>query len=223
MAKGLPVGKRPNIPDTAEATENTPYSLGNRASLEAKKASSDSGVRSLEWQEVNAATWRLIDPDAPQLRLLASHGQWGGYEYPKALAYVFDVGLADRDWRIRVRKRGNQWRAFGCVIDLATAKRIAQEAVENPAEPKPARFSVPLNLGRAQHRWVDGPMLDPQTLSYIRRVEIGGVLVEAPNTPASGDDEWINTCATDEQVEQQRLRDLADESMDEALAQAFPR
>jgi hypothetical protein len=61
----------------------------------------NSGVKSLEWQEVNDRTWRLIDPDAPQLRLLASHGQWVGYEYPKALAYVFDVGLADRDWRIR--------------------------------------------------------------------------------------------------------------------------
>jgi hypothetical protein len=61
-------------------------------------------------------------------------------------------------------------------------------------------------------------MLDPQTLSYIRRVEIGGLLVEAPNTPASGDDESINVCASDEQVKQQRLRDLADESMDEAAS-----
>jgi hypothetical protein len=120
------------------------------------------------------------------------------------------------------RKRGDQWRARGCVIDLATAKRIAQEAVENPAEPKPARFSVPLNLLDGKRRRPDDPELDPQTLSYIRRVEIGGTKVEAPNTPASGDDESINTCATDEQVEQQRLRDLADESMDEALCLASP-
>ena len=42
-------------------------------------------------------------------------------------------------------------------------------------------------------------MLDPQTLSYIRDVEIGAVKVEAPNEqpPASSeDDESINLCAT---------------------------
>jgi len=166
----------------------------------------------------NDRTWRLIDPDAPLLSLEACHGFWGGYRYPKALAYVFDVGLADRDWRIRVRLRGNQWRAWGCVIDFATAKRIAQEAVENPAEPKPSKFSIPLNLLKGARRKAGEPELDPQTLSYIRRVEIGGLLVEAPNTPASGDDESINVSATDEQVEQQRLRDLADESMDEAAS-----
>jgi len=150
----------------------------------------------------NDRTWRLIDPDAPLLSLEACHGFWGGYRYPKALAYVFDVGLADRDWRIRVRLRGNQWRAWGCVIDFATAKRIAQEAVENPAEPKPSKFSIPLNLLKGARRKAGEPELDPQTLSYIRRVEIGGLLVEAPNTPASGDDESINVSATDEQVEQ---------------------
>jgi len=141
-------------------------------------------ARKLEWQEVNAVTWRLVDPDATQLRIEASHGQWGGYHYPKALAYVFDAGMDNHDWRIRVRLRGNQWRAWGCVIDLATAKRIAQEAVENPTEPKPAKFSIPLNLLGGERRRADAPMLDPQTLSYVRDTEIGAVKVDAPSGAA---------------------------------------
>jgi len=72
-----------------------------------------------------------------------SHGQWGGYHYPKALAYVFDAGMDNHDWRIRVRLRGNQWRAWGCVIDLATAKRIAQEAVEIQHPAQLARWRTP--------------------------------------------------------------------------------
>jgi hypothetical protein len=117
-----------------------------------------------------------------------------------------------------VRLRGNQWRAFGCIIDLPTAKRIAQEAVENPTVPRPAKFSVPLNLAKGGRRRAGDPELDPQTVSYIRRIEIGGTLVEAPNTPASGDDESINLCATDAEVEAQRAKDLADPTMDEALS-----
>jgi hypothetical protein len=146
------------------------------------------------------------------LRIEASHGQWGGYHYPKALAYVFDVG----DWRVRVRLRGNQWRAFGGMLDLATAKRIAQQAVEDPTDPKPAKFSIPVNLiGGERRRCDDAPMLDPQTCGYVRRIEVGAVKMDAADIPASGDDESINLCATNAQVEAQRAKDLADPTMDE--------
>lgn len=147
----------------------------------------------LEWQQVNALTWRLIDPDAPQLLIHASHGQWGGYQYPKALAYVFDVGMDDHDWRIRVRLRGSRWRAFGCIIDLATAKQIAQRAVENPAEPRPSKFNIPLNLVGG-YRWPGAPTLDSPTRKYVEHVEIGAVKVDAPNEqpPAAGDDDRVN-------------------------------
>jgi len=188
--------------DSDTAAKNGPYSLGNSATLEAKRPETKTG-RKLEWQQVNTVTWRLVDPDASELRLEASHGQWGGYQYPKALAYVFDVGVFDHDWRIRVRLRGNRWRALGCVIDVATAKHIAQQAVENPSEPKPSKFNIPLNLLGGDRRAADAPMLDPQTCGYLRRVEIGAVKVEATNAnaetvPCATDDDSINVSATDE-------------------------
>lgn len=208
-ARGEREGKAQTA-DSPEASKTPPFSLGKTALAEAISPASASEAKSppakkprkLEWQQVNAVTWRLVDPDARQLLVEASHGQWGGHHYPKALAYVFDVGLFDHDWRVRVRLRGNQWRAFGCVIDLATAKHIAQQAVEDPTEPKPSKFHIPLNLlgGERRRRFDNAPMLDPQTLSYIRDVEIGAVKVEAPNEqpPASSeDDELINLCAAE--------------------------
>jgi hypothetical protein len=213
--------KAPQTPDSPAASKTPPFSLGNRASLDAKNTASDSvaiPVRQLEWQQVNAVTWRLVDRDARQLLIEASHGQWGGYHYPKALAYVFDVGMNQPDWRVRVRQRGG-WRASGCVIDLQTAKQIAQQAVENPTEPKPSKFSIPLNLVGGERRRPGEPTLDWQTRSYIQRVEIGAVKVDVVNEqpPASGDDESINLCATDAEVKDQRAKDLADSTMDEAL------
>jgi hypothetical protein len=192
----------PDIPGTALVQKTGPVSLGNSADLE-PISDSPKGVgkppkRKLEWQLVNAATWRLIDPDGRQVQLQASHGQWGGYNYPKALAYVFDVGvLRNHDWRIRVRRRGDRWQALGSIIDAETAKRIAQQAVENPTETKPSKFAVPLNyLGG--YRW-DAPEPDSPTRAYIRDVEIGAVKVESPNEQpqASADDESINVCAPD--------------------------
>jgi hypothetical protein len=82
------------------------------------------GKCSLVWEAVNAVTWRLIDPDSDQILILRSHGQWPAFKTPKALAWVFDVGVDKCDWRIRVRVRGG-WQAFGCIGDLDTAKRIA--------------------------------------------------------------------------------------------------
>jgi hypothetical protein len=132
----------------------------------------------------------LIDPDGRQVQLRASHGQWGGYNYPKALAYVFNVGvLRNHDW--------HRWQAFGSIIDADTAKRIAQQEVENPSQPKPSKYSVPLNyLGG--YRW-DAPALDSPTRAYIRDVEIGAAKVESANEQpqASADDESINVCAPD--------------------------
>jgi hypothetical protein len=198
------------------APKTPPFSSGKAASLEAiRPETKTEKSHQLEWQEVNSVTWRLVDPGGPQLRIEASHGQWGGYHYPKALAYVSDVGVNDRDWRVYVRQRG-KWRAWGSVGDLATARRIAQDAVENPAKPKPAKFDIPLNL-LGGYRHADAPMLHPQMLSHICDVEIGAVKVEAPNEPASGDDEPINVSATDDQVAVQWMDDLANAGMDETL------
>ena len=164
----------PQIADPALQANLPPKSPVKRGS---KQAKGDVSENRLQWQQVNPATWRLIDPDGPQVHLQASHGQWGGYYYPKALAYVFDAGvLGKHDWRIRVRRRGDRWQAFGCIIDADTAKRIAQQEVENPSQPKPSKFAVPLNyLGG--YRW-DARALDSPTRVYIRDAEIGAVKVE---------------------------------------------
>ena len=153
-----------------------------------------------------------------EIHLQAAHGLWGGYHYPKALAYAFDVGVDSSNSRIRVRQRGNQWRAFGCVIDFATAKHIAQQAVENPSEPRPSKFNIPLNLVGGERRRPGSPTLDSQTREYVQHVEFGVVKVDAPNErPTSGDDKSINLCATNDEVEEQRAGDWADESLDESL------
>jgi hypothetical protein len=108
----------------ADAPTVQKTALLSQGNFERKRLKSETS-RKLEWQQVNEVTWRLIDPKAPQLRVEASHGQWGGYHYPKALAYVFDAGPDRADWRVRVRGRG-RWLALGCVIDLP---RVAQEAL----------------------------------------------------------------------------------------------
>ena len=172
-----PSGHRAQLREAAQTADdppsakNTPYSLGNTAAPETKPRETKTRGR-LEWQQVNAATCRLVDLDARHVAVEASHGQWGGYHQPKALAYAFDVGVLGHDWRIRVRQRGNRWRAFGCTLDLASAKQIAQRAVENPIEPKPAKFSTPLNLLGGERRGAYAPMLDPPTYSYVRDLEL---------------------------------------------------
>jgi hypothetical protein len=188
--------KAPKVPGRALVQKTAPFCPVNEASQDPKPAPSKSRGK-LEWQPVNPATWRLVDPDGAQIRIAASHGQWGGFSTPTALAWVFDVGISNRDWRVRIRKGGGRWAALGSIIDADTAKRIAQQAVENPTETKPSKFAVPLNyLGG--YRW-DAPELDSPTRAYIRDVEIGAVKVEAPNEQpeASADDESINVCAPD--------------------------
>jgi hypothetical protein len=135
------------------AHKTPPFSSGKTASLEAIRPETKTGKSpQLEWQEVNAVTWRLIDPNAPQLRIEASHGQWGGYHHPKALAYVSDVGVNDRDWRRlcaparqSMAGMGKCWRpgdrqAHGAGRCREPSKTEADE-VRRPA--KPARASAP--------------------------------------------------------------------------------
>ena len=186
-ARGEREGKAQTA-DSPEASKTPPFSLGKTAFAEAISPASDSEAKSppakkprkLEWQQVNAVTWRLVDPDARQLLVEASHGQWGGHHYPKALAYVFDVGLFDHDWRVRVRLRGNQWRAFGCIIDLQTAKTShSKRSRTRPNRGQANSYSAQLDRW---YRWPGlTPKLDRQTLSYIHDVETGAVKVDAPN------------------------------------------
>ena len=193
--------KAPKVPGTALVQKTAPVSLGNSVSLEpisdSPKGVGKSAKHKLEWQQVNSDTWRLIDPDGRQVQQQACHGFWGGYNYPKALAYVFDVGIGNRDWRVRIRKRGGGWSALGCVVDVDLAKRLAQQAVENPTEPKPSKFTTPSNL-LGGYRW-DAPALDSPTREYIRDVEIRAVLQMPPavQPEASPDDVSINVCAPD--------------------------
>jgi hypothetical protein len=186
----------PNTADSPTDAKKGPVSLGNSASLEAKRPETKSGRR-LEWQEVNRVTWRLIDPDASQIRLEASHGQWGGYTYPKALAYVFDVGVFNHDWRMRVRKRG-RWIAIGSVIDADLAKRLALAAVENGNNYKNPAPDVPLNL-LGGGRWPT-KRIDRKTIAKVMHAEVGGELRGSADIVAPRDDgESINTCARDDE------------------------
>jgi hypothetical protein len=44
----------------------------------------------LFWIKVNDVTWKLTDGNAS--RTPASHGQWGGYETPRAVAWAIETG-----------------------------------------------------------------------------------------------------------------------------------
>jgi hypothetical protein len=92
----------------------------------------DSKKSRLRWEAVNDVTWRLIDPDGPQILVPRSHGQWPAFKTPTALAWVFNTGI---EWEVRIRlnKRGGGfggWRAVGCDGDLKLAKQVAQAEVE---------------------------------------------------------------------------------------------
>ena len=43
----------------------------------------------MEWEKVNEGTWKLTD--GSMTNVPASHGQWGGYRTPKAIAWVIQV------------------------------------------------------------------------------------------------------------------------------------
>ena len=98
----------------------------NQTVIEAEKPKNrlSEKPRVLVWEQVNTATWRLVEPDGPQTLVPRSRGQWPAFKTPVAVAWIFDVGVDKADWRVRIRKHGG-WRAFGCVTDLETAKRIA--------------------------------------------------------------------------------------------------
>ena len=175
--------KRSHVADTPTPAKNTPYSLGNR------------GQKKLEWHQINSATWRLSDPDGPHIETPRCHGHWQGYHTPRALAWVFDVGLnGNHDWRVRVRKRGG-WFALGAVADADTAKRLAQAAVDG-APYRNIPPDIPLNLlGGA--RWPN-KRNDRRTIAKVVEAEVGGELLPSADiVPPPDSSECLNVCGAD--------------------------
>jgi hypothetical protein len=123
------------------------------------------------------------------------------------LRYPDGRGLGVRRWRERQARLAcarAPSRQMDCARfnDADTAKRLAQQAVENPTEPRASKFGAPLNLLGGERRTAYAPELDSPTREYVRDVEIGAVLQKAPNEQpqASGDDESINVSAADDDV-----------------------
>jgi hypothetical protein len=115
-------------PLAQKTRKNCPTNQRVAAPENAKNRQNEKG-RQLRWEAVNAVTWRLTDPAGPRIEVPRSPGRWPGFFTPRALAWVFDVGLEKPDWRGRIRKRGG-WCALGRIVDLETAKRLALAAVE---------------------------------------------------------------------------------------------
>jgi hypothetical protein len=188
-------------PDNGHGLEpkNTPYSLGNKAEKSAIGDASESRPKAarLEWEQINSATWRLADPDGPKVETPRCHGHWPGFMTPKAVAWVFDVGVnGSHDWRVRVRTRGG-WHSLGSVIDADLAKRLAESAVENSNTYKNPAPAVPLNLLGGDRRWPKNRN-DITTRAKVIHTEVGGEILEsAVIAPPPDDSESINTCASD--------------------------
>jgi hypothetical protein len=85
---------------------------------------------SLFWIKLNDITWKLTD--GSKTRTHASHGQWGGYEIERGLAWVMDVGWIARK-HVYFARCGN--RSYG-PTDFADAKQAAfAMAIGAPIEP----------------------------------------------------------------------------------------
>jgi hypothetical protein len=113
---GRVVAKRPCAPKTRRKRQQ------KQGAIAAEKCQNglNENRTSLRWEQINAVTYKLFDPAAPQIETPRSRGQWAGFLSPSALAWVFAVGGM---WRVRVSKRG-RWQAYGVIIDLPTAQRL---------------------------------------------------------------------------------------------------
>ena len=93
---------------------------------------------SLSWIKVNEVTWKLSD--GRMSRTPASHGQWAGYESPRAAAWVIEVGwpFGRAAWYARCGEK-----SFG-PTSFAIAKQAAFAFVTGAALPAGARSFIGL-------------------------------------------------------------------------------
>jgi hypothetical protein len=109
------------------------------ASFVTRSVSKNSGLQSLKidlqkaglsWIKVNDVTWKLTD--GKMSRTPASHGQWGGYETERALAWVIEVGwpFGQSAWHARCGDR-----SYG-PTDFNIAKQAAAALASGRSFPK---------------------------------------------------------------------------------------
>ena len=74
----------------------------------------------LFWIGVNEVTWKLTD--GQMIRTPASHGQWGGFETERAIAWVVDAGwpMGRAAWYARYRDK-----SYGPTTTVIKAKAAA--------------------------------------------------------------------------------------------------
>jgi hypothetical protein len=82
--------------DTGEAST---HFQGTDVTKQFRYKSGISGKRRLRCERINEITYKITD--GQMRRVPASHGQWGGYNTPRALAWVINVGMCSAAWLAR--------------------------------------------------------------------------------------------------------------------------
>jgi hypothetical protein len=119
-------------------------------STASKGENGDLQSASLYWIEVNDITWKLTD--GTMERVPASHGQWGGYNTERGIAWCMETGWAWKKtaWYARYRHK-----SYG-PTDLKSAKRAAMAfatgAASFPANGLAMAFEGPVDLNAEPER-----------------------------------------------------------------------
>jgi hypothetical protein len=86
----------------------------------------------LSWIEVNEATYKLTD--GTMERTPASHGQWGGFNIERGIAWVFDTSLPPHNKPAWCAACGD--RKYGPTANLEMAKQAAMDFALTAALPR---------------------------------------------------------------------------------------
>jgi hypothetical protein len=91
-------GNAPKAP-TADDPREANFRTKHRSEInDLQRPKNDLQQSSLSWVRVNEITWKLTD--GKMSRTPGSHGQWGGYDTERAIAWVINLGwsFGRNDW-----------------------------------------------------------------------------------------------------------------------------
>jgi hypothetical protein len=92
-----------NWPQVPEADFSASQAIENIGPLDTKNRPPKGLRLRFQWHKVNDSTWKLASDES--IRVPACHGFWGGYQVPKAVAWV--IQLSPARWLARCRDQAS--------------------------------------------------------------------------------------------------------------------
>lgn|SRR5262249_7768946 len=124
-------------------------------------------LRKAWWVKVNEVTWKLTDGELS--RTSASHGQWGGYNTERGLAWIMDIGwiVGRASWYVRCGDK-----SFG-PASFADAKAAARAFVTGTAvEKDELAFAGAVDLNAAAVRALESQAPQPMKAGSTGREKV---------------------------------------------------